>query len=81
MICSSGNPNSEHGHETTMGIFQIQIPKGRFYQFVNLEAAQYLTLIRSRTYFHSILYDKAKNLGSSNHTMIWARKRATRAFA
>ncbi|MDP3448852.1 MAG: L,D-transpeptidase [Eubacteriales bacterium] len=64
MICSSGNPNSEHGHETTMGIFQIQIPKGRFYQFVNLEAAQYLTLIRSRTYFHSILYDKAKNLGS-----------------
>ena len=64
MICSSGNPNSEHGHETTMGIFQIQIPKGRFYQFVNLEAAQYLTLIRSRTYFHSILYDKAKNLNS-----------------
>lgn len=64
MICSSGNPNKEYGHETTMGIFQIQVPKVRFYQFVNLEAAQYLTLIRSRTYFHSILYDKAKNLDS-----------------
>ena len=64
MICSTGNPNKEYGHETTMGIFQIQIPKGRFYQFVNLEAAQYLTLIRSRTYFHSILYDKAENLNS-----------------
>lgn len=64
MICSTGNPNSEYGHETTMGIFQIQAPKGRFYQFVNLEAAQYLTLIRSRTYFHSILYDKAENLNS-----------------
>lgn len=64
MICSSGNPNKEYGHETTMGIFQIQAPKGRFYQFVNLEAAQYLTLIRSRTYFHSILYDKAENLSS-----------------
>jgi hypothetical protein len=64
MICSSGNPNKEYGHETTMGIFQIQAPKGRFYQFVNLEAAQYLTLIRSRTYFHSILYDKAENLNS-----------------
>ena len=64
MICSTGNPNSEYGHETTMGIFQIQVAKVRFYQFVNLEAAQYLTLIRSRTYFHSILYDKAKNLDS-----------------
>ena len=64
MLCSSGNPDSEYGHETTMGIFQIQAPKGRFYQFVNLEAAQYLTLIRSRTYFHSILYDKAENLNS-----------------
>ncbi len=64
MICSSGNPNKEYGHETTMGIFQIQVPKVRFYQFVNLEAAQYLTLIRSRTYFHSILYDKAKDLST-----------------
>ena len=64
MLCSSGNPHKEYGHETTSGIWQIQIPKERFYQFVNLEAAQYLTLIHSRTYFHSILYDKAKDLNT-----------------
>ena len=64
MICSTGNPDKEYGHETTSGIWQIQVPKERFYQFVNLEAAQYLTLIHSRTYFHSVLYDKARDLRS-----------------
>ena len=64
MLCSSGNPDKEYGHETTSGIWQIQVPKERFYQFVNLEAAQYLTLIHSRTYFHSILYDKARDLST-----------------
>jgi len=64
MICSSGNPDKEYGHDTTSGIWQIAVPKERFYQFVNLEAAQYLTLIHSRTYFHSILYDKAKDLST-----------------
>ncbi|HWQ07104.1 MAG TPA: L,D-transpeptidase [Feifaniaceae bacterium] len=56
MLCSTGNPENEYGHETTSGTWQIEVPKERFYQFVNLEAAQYLTLIHSRTYFHSILY-------------------------
>lgn len=64
MLCSTGNPNKEYGHETTSGIWQIAVPKERFYQFVNLEAAQYLTLIHSRTYFHSVLYDKAKDLST-----------------
>jgi len=64
MLCSTGNPDKEYGHETTSGIWQISVPKERFYQFVNLEAAQYLTLIHSRTYFHSVLYDKAKDLSS-----------------
>lgn len=64
MLCSTGNPDSEHGHETTSGTWQIRKPKERFYQFVNLEAAQYLTLIHSRTYFHSILYDRAKDLST-----------------
>ncbi len=64
MLCSSGNPNKEYGYDTTSGIWQIQVPKERFYQFVNLEAAQYLTLIHSRTYFHSVLYDKAKDLST-----------------
>jgi hypothetical protein len=56
MICSTGNPDKEYGNETTSGTWQIGVPKERFYQFINLEAAQYLTLIHSRTYFHSILY-------------------------
>lgn len=64
MLCSTGNPNKEYGHETTSGTWAIGIPKERFYQFVNLEAAQYLTLIHSRTYFHSVLYDKARDLRS-----------------
>lgn len=64
MLCSSGNPDREYGHDTTSGIWAIEIPKERFYQFVNLEAAQYLTLIHSRTYFHSILYDKKGDLST-----------------
>ncbi len=64
MICSTGNPDREYGHETTTGIFQIERSKSNFYQFVNLEAAQYLTRIRSRTYFHSVLYEKKGNLNT-----------------
>lgn len=64
MLCSTGNPKKDYGHETTSGIWPIEIPKERFYQFVNLEAAQYLTLIHSRTYFHSILYDKKGDLST-----------------
>ncbi len=64
MLCSTGNPDSEYGHETTSGTWAIEKPKERFYQFVNLEAAQYLTLIHSRTYFHSVLYDKARDLST-----------------
>ena len=62
MLSSTGNPKKDYGHETTSGIWEIEVPKERFYQFVNLEAAQYLTLIHSRTYFHSILYDKKGKL-------------------
>ena len=64
MLCSSGNPQKEYGHETQMGIFQIEPAKERFWKFVNLEAAQYLTLIRSRTYFHSILYKQPYDLST-----------------
>ncbi len=64
MRCSTGNPDKEYGHETTSGIWDIEVPKERFYQFVNLEAAQYLTLIHSRTYFHSILYKKNYDLST-----------------
>lgn len=56
MLCSTGNPVNQYGHETTSGIWPIEVPKERFHQFINLESAQYLTLIHSRTYFHSVLY-------------------------
>ncbi len=64
MLCSTGNPKKEYGHETTSGTWPIAVPKVRFHQFVNLEAAQYLTLIHSRTYFHSVLYRKKGDLSS-----------------
>ena len=64
MLCSTGNPDRQYGHETQEGVFQIDHPRERFYQFVNLEAAQYLTCIHSRTYFHSVLYKKKGELGT-----------------
>ncbi|MDO4572111.1 MAG: L,D-transpeptidase, partial [Clostridia bacterium] len=64
MLCSTGNPDKEYGYDTTSGIWQIEPAKERFWQFVNLEAAQYLTLIHSRTYFHSVLYEKKGDLNS-----------------
>lgn len=64
MLCSTGNPDRQYGHETQEGVFQIDLPRERFYQFVNLEAAQYLTCIHSRTYFHSVLYKKKGELGT-----------------
>lgn len=64
MLCSTGDPTRENGHETTSGIWPIEKPKERFWQFVNMEAAQYLTLIHSRTYFHSVLYKKVNNLST-----------------
>lgn len=64
MLCSTGNPNKEYGYETMNGTYDIKTPKARFHQFVNLEAAQYLTLIRSLTYFHSILYKTKYDLSS-----------------
>lgn len=62
MICSTGNPKV--GSETTRGIFDIKKPRVRFGQFLSGETAQYWTLIRSRTYFHSILYRKDKDISS-----------------
>ena len=64
MLCSTGNPKSEYGHETQNGTWQIDLPRERFWQFVNLEAAQYLTCIHSRTYFHSVLYKTRADLST-----------------
>ena len=64
MLCSTGNPDKEYGHETTSGIWPIDLPRERWYQFINLEAAQYLTNIHSRTYFHSVLYKTKGDLST-----------------
>ena len=61
MLCSTGDPNRAYGYETTSGKWATGIPKARFYQFINLEAAQYLTLIHSRTFFQSVLYERNRD--------------------
>ena len=62
MICSSGSPKV--GSETAQGVFELKKPRVRFGKFLSGETAQYWTLIRSRTYFHSILYTKDKDISS-----------------
>lgn len=55
MLCSSGS--TRVGSETRVGEWPMQKVKIRFGQFkVSREYAQYWSLIRSKTYFHSILY-------------------------
>ncbi len=62
MLCSTGNPRV--GSETRQGLWKMQPVKLRFGRFVGTgEFAQYWSLIRSRTYFHSILY-KTSDLNS-----------------
>ena len=64
MLCSTGDPKV--GSETARGVFEIKKARVRFGQFLSGETAQYWTLIRSRTYFHSILYTKDKDISSYN---------------
>lgn len=62
MLCSTGDPKV--GSETARGIFEMKKPRVRFGQFLSGETGQYWSLIRSRTYFHSILYTKDKDVSS-----------------
>lgn len=62
MICSTGDPKV--GSETARGKFDIKKPRVRFGQFLSGETGQYWTLIRSRTYFHSVLYKRDKDISS-----------------
>ncbi len=62
MLCSTGSPKLG---ETRQGTFQMREAKIRFGQFqVSKEWAQYWSLIFSKTYFHSILYNKKRDLNS-----------------
>lgn len=63
MLCSTGDPRV--GSETRVGEWPMQPCKVRFGFFnVSGESAQYWSLIRSCTYFHSVLYSKYRNLNS-----------------
>lgn len=62
MTCSSGNPRKYH--ETQVGTYKMKETRVRFGNFKTGETAQYWSLIRSRTYFHSTLYSKYRDLSS-----------------
>ncbi len=63
MICSTGDGRKYH--ETRVGKFPMEKTKVRFGKFASSpESAQYWSLIVSKTYFHSTLYDKRRDLTS-----------------
>ena len=63
MICSTGS--GRIGSETRRGVFQMKETKVRFGKFASSpESAQYWSLIFSKTYFHSTLYNKRRDLSS-----------------
>lgn len=63
MLCSTGS--SRVGGETRTGVFNMKPTKVRFGKFASSpESAQYWSLIFSKTYFHSTLYNKRRDLTS-----------------
>ncbi len=62
MTCASGSPRV--GSETQTGTFKMKPTRVRFGNFKSGETAQYWSLIRSRTYFHSTIYTKHRDLSS-----------------
>ncbi len=62
MPCSSGS--TRVGSETQTGTFKMKPTRVRFGNFKSGETAQYWSLIRSRTYFHSVIYNKYRDLSS-----------------
>lgn len=63
MLCTTGS--TRVGGETRTGIFKMQKTRVRFGKFASSpESAQYWSLIFSKTYFHSTLYNKRRDLTS-----------------
>ena len=63
MLCSTGS--SRVKGETRTGVFKMEKTKVRFGKFASSpESAQYWSLIFSKTYFHSTLYNKRRDLSS-----------------
>ena len=77
MTCASGNPRKYA--ETQAGTFKMKETRVRFGDFKTGETAQYWSLIRSRTYFHSTIYTKYRNLNSVDKTSYEAVTSGTKA--
>lgn len=80
MLCSSGDPRKYS--ETQTGTFKMKETRVRFGNFKTGETAQYWSLIRSRTYFHSTLYSKYRDLSSvdkASYEALAAGKKASHA--
>lgn len=80
MTCASGDPRKYN--ETQTGTFQMKPTKVRFGNFKTGETAQYWSLIRSRTYFHSTIYSKYRDLTSvdkASYEAVTSGKKASHA--
>ncbi len=80
MLCSSGSPRVQS--ETQAGTFKMKETRVRFGNFKTGETAQYWSLIRSRTYFHSTLYSRYRDLSSvdkASYEALAAGKKASHA--
>ena len=77
MTCASGNPRKYA--ETQAGTFQMKPTRVRFGNFKTGETAQYWSLIRSRTYFHSTIYSKYRDLSSVDKDSYLAVTSGTKA--
>ena len=72
MSCSAGS-------NIQAGTFQMKPTKVRFGNFKTGETAQYWSLIRSRTYFHSTIYSKYRDLSSVDKASYEAVTSGTKA--
>ena len=80
MTCASGDPRKYN--ETQAGTFQMKPTRVRFGNFKTGETAQYWSLIRSRTYFHSTIYSKYRDLSSvdkASYEAVTSGKKASHA--
>lgn len=80
MTCASGDPRKYN--ETQAGTFKMKPTKVRFGNFKTGETAQYWSLIRSRTYFHSTIYSKYRDLSSvdkASYEAVTSGKKASHA--
>lgn len=81
MTCASGDPRKHNETATSKpnDPFKMKPTKVRFGNFKTGETAQYWSLIRSRTYFHSTIYSKYRDLSSVDKASYEAVTSGTKA--